>query len=133
VDKPNGLTHTRLANRKAFKEKYMKRLILTVTLLLVSNAYAEYVVLGVGNNSCDKYASRYEQKETKERVTHAVEKEWIQGVITGINMAKNGFLGEKTDPEGLTLWIYNYCQENPLESLSKATENLAAELIKSGK
>jgi hypothetical protein len=103
----------------------MKRLILTITILLISStaqAEADYLIKGA--KSCVSYVEHYQKNDFENTINYA----WTVGYLTGRNYADNGQRGKDRDYESIALWVYNYCQKNPLNDTAEAVEELAKEL-----
>ena len=60
----------------------------------------------------------------------AVNEAWFVGFLSGMAFESNKDLLKGTDNASITLWVTNYCQKNPLKSLSQAADELADELAK---
>jgi hypothetical protein len=56
---------------------------------------------------------------------------WITGYMSGVNInATPELLDGVSDPNGLFVYVDNYCKSNPLDDLDKATDSLVDELYK---
>lgn len=55
---------------------------------------------------------------------------WLVGFLSGIAFESNKDILDGADNPSIFLWVTNYCQANPLESLTKAGEALAVALMK---
>ena len=107
----------------------MNKLILIIALALVSTGAWGYTSQGAGTDGCGKYVA----EKQKNSITHYKEIAWVQGFITGGNSERerNGGdsqIAKEVGAESIALWLENYCQENPLRSLTEATEALVEEL-----
>lgn len=133
----------------------MKRLAITTAVLLMSgSAYSDfelkdpalmeeeelntpiaketrnYAVEGAGVKSCESYQADRKKKGSM----HYINLNWAKGFITGVNFIHaetkgNPQLGEGLDLDALTLWIDNYCRNNPQGSLTDASAALVNQLI----
>jgi hypothetical protein len=113
--------------------EYIVRLIIISVLLLggqppsiAADASGRFTILGHGNISCGSMVAAYE-KDDLGRVVHTT---WVSGYLTAIN--EKAHIGKDitngSDVEAWSMWIYNYCKSNPLDTLHKATTKLVDEL-----
>jgi len=79
-----------------------------------------------GSKSCGIYVKEYEEKD----INAAVNLMWLKGYISGHNYSDNKNLGSNLDSESMSLWVYIYCKENPLEHTPVAAAALITELEK---
>ena len=88
-----------------------------------------YAVLGRGTISCGSVIEAYDNKD---EVSRLVIEEWSNGYITGLNYAlsRTYDITGNIDVGGRSQWILKYCRNNPLKTLSNATEALAYEFKK---
>lgn len=89
-----------------------------------------YAVEGAGVKSCESYQA----DRKKNGSMHYINLNWAKGFITGVNFIHaetkgNPQLGEGLDLDALTLWIDNYCRNNPHASLTDASAALVNELM----
>lgn len=89
-----------------------------------------YAVEGAGVQGCVDY--RADRK--KNSSMHYININWAKGFITGVNYLRvqtieSSQLGAGLDLESLTLWLDNYCFENPRATLSDASAALVDELM----
>lgn len=94
-------------------------------------AIVDYTVEGAGAKDC----SVYEAESKKGSSMHYINLNWARGFISGVNYIHaetrgNSHLGKGLDLESLTLWIENYCHDNPGATLSDASAALVEELIR---
>jgi hypothetical protein len=100
---------------------------LTAAFVLAGPAHAgNYTVFGAGTESCGTLVKA-------DRMQRLLADAWISGFLTGINGVQGSNLGKDTDATGRNVWIENWCQANPLETLSSATSELAIELMQQKK
>ncbi|MFO1349127.1 MAG: hypothetical protein U1F12_11180 [Pseudomonadales bacterium] len=75
--------------------------------------------LGAGTKSCGAFVEDYQEDGWGKLINSA----WVGGYFTAIN--EHLYLGEnvanETDSAARNLLIYNYCKQNPLDSLQSAT------------
>ena len=83
-----------------------------------------FVVLGIGGNTCGKYLS--EEKPIK-----AYYDTWLTGYVTALNRKTPGSANilSKTDLARAMGWIANYCRENPTENFHDAAAHLVTFLL----
>ncbi|SKA94212.1 hypothetical protein SAMN02745130_03629 [Thiothrix eikelboomii] len=93
-------------------------LFILVIFFAVGNAQA---YTAKGGQSCGVYVDDFD-KDGWEKVANAG---WLAGVLTGYNIATNSDVGKGMDSQSVVLYVYNYCQRNPL----KSTVDAAVELI----
>ena len=96
----------------------------------IAKEIRNYAVEGAGNKSCKSYHA----DRKKNGSMHYINLNWAKGFITGVNFIHaetkgNPKLGEGLDLDALTLWIDNYCRNNPQDSLSDASATLANKLM----
>ena len=96
----------------------------------VAKEIRNYAVEGAGVKSCGSYQA----DRKKNGSMHYIDLNWAKGFITGVNFIHaetkgNPKLGEGLDLDALTLWIDNYCRNNPQASLSDASSALVNELM----
>jgi hypothetical protein len=89
-----------------------------------------YAVEGAGVQSC----ADYHAESKKNSSMHYIDINWAKGFITGVNYIRvqtmeSSPLGAGLDLDSLTLWIDNYCLENPRATLSDASAALVNELM----
>ena len=96
----------------------------------IAEEIRNYAVEGAGVKSCESYQADRKKKGSM----HYINLNWAKGFITGVNFIHaetkgNPQLGEGLDLDALTLWIDNYCSNNPQASLTDASAALVNELI----
>jgi hypothetical protein len=101
--------------------------ILLAGMLLAGEADAgSFRVWGEGVILCDTWISDRHSDLTM--VNH--EFSWVEGYITGLNSglpstsSNNGQVGEHIAAEGAKVWLDNYCQSHPLDTLAQAADKL---------
>ena len=111
----------------------MTRLIVVVSVLAyalvlgTSEGIAQRIY-GAGSVSCGDWLKYRDQKMLGEQYQAQA---WIDGLISGINLAKsNGpdLFASFPGKEGMYAWIDNYCRSKPLDKLVSAGMALAEEL-----
>ncbi len=108
--KPNGLL-SRLFGRPAVTG-------VLLAVILISGTALAYAGFGVGAESCG-------QVTNNEGVQKGM-RSWVGGYLTAYSLWVEEGSGPVTDGDvvGPWAWINNYCQENPLETLAEAAEQL---------
>lgn len=96
----------------------------------VSDMTGDYAVEGAGVKTCDVY--RIDRKSNSSM--HYINLNWAKGFISGVNYIHaetrgNTQLGTGLDQDALTLWLDNYCKDNPRKSLSDASAALVNTLM----
>ena len=112
-----------------------KSILLIAAAFVVAAVHAvseerNYVGFGLAQNSCELYVGAYDDTPAdRERLKDFVGgyftalNRWLTDTRIGVDIA-NG-MGIK----GLSLWVYNYCSEHPLQPIAFALEQLAYELL----
>lgn len=98
------------------------RLITFAFLFIGQLAYAanqndEYMIYG--NESCGKYLNAtYQEKIYFDG--------WLKGFLSAYNQYEHveANITYSTDFDSIDIWLYKYCQENPLDSHYQATQAL---------
>src|SRR5437016_2491205 len=82
-----------------------------------SDETGEYQVMGMGSRSCGWFVSAHDTDEWRFEIM-----QWILGYLTAFNViTPNTYsIQGNADTKGLELWISNYCQAHPLESIATA-------------
>ena len=87
---------------------------------------ADYMVLGVGNDSCGKRTEMHAV-----RGWDNAQDQWVMGYITAHNAvgtSKGNDIAAGTDFSGLRAWLNRWCSDNPLENIADAAAELVIEL-----
>jgi len=89
----------------------------------------KYAVEGAGSTSC----AQYRADRSGNDAMHFINLNWVKGFITGVNYIRmkeqeSAQIGAGLDLDALTLWIDNYCVQNPAASLVDAGAALVDEL-----
>lgn len=108
--------------------------IILIMLLLSAPAFAydsdgSFHIYSLGNSSCGEVVEEY-QKDSWGKLNNSI---WVGGYLTAINQHVNNGIGDiakGADPSARDLWIYNYCQDNPLDNLKDAAYSLYRALQK---
>mgnify|MGYP006271696003 CR=1 FL=1 len=110
----------------------MKRLLGVLSVVLFANqASAEYLSLFPGTITCAEYLNE-ENSRTEDNTRtwkHVSHLAWVLGFVSGINAAMNNDLGKDTQA-AFEYIVKQYCQDNPLDSLSQSADNLVLKLLK---
>ena len=90
-----------------------------------------YVGLGLGTNSCDKFISAFDQANKTQNLI-AINRyiSYTNGALTGINIALENtynILGG-TELTGALFFLEKYCRDNPLDDYGYALYELLVEL-----
>jgi hypothetical protein len=59
-----------------------------------------------------------------------VDVEWLHGFLSGIAVGSQLDILREPDASSLDLWVDNYCQQHPLDSIRDAGYELSSELTK---
>ena len=91
----------------------------------------DYTVEGAGVKNCVAYKT----DSKKHSSMHYINLNWAKGFISGVNYIHaetggNTHLGKDLDPDSLTAWIDDYCQDHPDATLSDASAALVTELTR---
>lgn len=95
-----------------------------IFVLCISNVQAAISIIGSGVASCGTYL-----KETEHRRFFI---SWVLGYLSGANSASAmpGDLLKGTDANAIEGAVTKYCQENPLQDIHDATDNIFFQLKK---
>lgn len=102
-------------------------LLVCAVLPLASSATAQigrrtdktkYTVFGAGTISCGRWARDKQENGS----AHTAELTWLLGFVSGAGYA--GMDLKKTDVDAMTLFMDNYCNAHPLETLSSGAASL---------
>lgn len=100
---------------------------LAITGLFSQTVLAGPTLLTLGAPSCGKWTVEA-KNESAIGLAHGF---WLTGYLSGASYgSQRDILKDKPDKEGLMLWIGNYCQKNPLASVTDAAQELIRELVK---
>ena len=104
---------------------------LIVVILAVGAPARAVHMVGIGNRSCGSWIQARRQNPEQ---AHLLES-WVGGYLSGANSiiapaTKRDVLSGGIDAEGLWAWIDNYCRAHPLDSVSEAADQLAADLVR---
>ena len=114
----------------------MKFVLAVLFLVLGScSAFSEYVIMGLGSNSCGKFADMYKKDPPAENWYFY----WTQGYMSAFNNVS--IAAEKPwrdlsamSVEAQAAHIRRYCDQHPLEKYIDAVHNLLGALpLKGGK
>lgn len=92
-----------------------------------------YNIYGVGTMSCGTWVSakaahdRVDDYSEEMTYTHIIG--WISGFVSGFGYVYSDGL-RKTDSDGMTEFVTQYCKSSPLDSVSDAASALVLELTK---
>lgn len=90
---------------------------------------APFTVYGPGNSSCGTWTAESMSAARNGRMSliRTLHVGWVLGFVSGAGFGGVSSLRE-TDAAAIEKWIDNYCQQNPLDTMSIATSNLVVEL-----
>jgi hypothetical protein len=96
----------------------------------VAEMEGDYATEGAGVKTCDVYRIDRKSKSSM----HYINLNWAKGFISGVNFIHaetrgNTQLGSGLDQDALTLWLDNYCNDNPGKTLSDASAALVNTLM----
>jgi hypothetical protein len=87
----------------------------------------QWLVLGVGNDSCASYVLALADNRPTSPVTRGSKTyyseanaytQWINGFVTAENVARKPGPGQiQVDVNGVALWVKHFCEANPSESI----------------
>jgi hypothetical protein len=107
--------------------KKLSVMIVLAAMLLAGEAGAGTIqVWGAGTVSCGTWAT----ERRRDSFLSIDEFTWVQGYVTGLNSglpstdSNYGQVGVQLDPDAAKVWLDNYCQAHPLESLARAADSL---------
>jgi hypothetical protein len=116
------------------------RLLIALLILFPAVAAAEErFVYGMGSDtSCGQYIAANEGRKLiswgkvqQNGITYVSENramfEWVRGVLTGVNLARDSQHQIQTDNAALDLWFRNWCTKNPTKMLMDAISILVDE------
>jgi hypothetical protein len=89
-----------------------------------SNGASSNRVATMGAVSCGKWV---ENRTMRFAISYEY---WLHGYLSGIAIGTNKNFLEGTDGDSLDLWMDDYCQKNPLNSIGNGGSALAMELMK---
>lgn len=87
----------------------------------------QWVISGIGGDSCASYVLALSESRPTAAIimegktfytTANAYTQWINGFITATNLTREPGQGQiQVDVNGIALWIKNYCEANPSESI----------------
>lgn len=106
----------------------MKRALILVVLAILIVDHAEaYTEGGVGRSSCGTWTTNLNRRD-RSQWEHLLDQSWVLGFLSGAGYAG----GRSIDPlygmdgYGVEAWISNWCQNHPIERISRAAEAFIA-------
>ena len=116
----------------------MKKLLLATAMLFIfTSELSAYTLLGEGNQSCGQYvldtekaSAPFDENDVFSFLPSQTNGAWVQGFISGYNMATSKDVGKGIDTPAIDLWLLNYCKANPLKYIDEAATALITELDK---
>jgi hypothetical protein len=94
--------------------------------LAISLAVATY---SPGDQSCGRWIEIHRAKPDIEFISQET---WLNGYLTAFNAYVRGSGGDilgKSDRQGASAWMSQYCQNHPLETIQQAADGLIAALL----
>jgi hypothetical protein len=127
----------------------MQSLILGLLLLMAGVAHAEpgeTFVIGSGHDSCGMFIAaigndkpgRYRETNRATGVfvsENRAYQEWLEGFVSGFNAAQVAHRGKleqqvtKIDLAGMDLWVRNWCNKHPTETVFHGAETFIIEML----
>ena len=82
---------------------------------------------GYGNDSCGTWINEHKVQSEKSRYQEV----WVLGFISGSGVIIQAFhkTQRMTDADAAFAYIDKYCNENPLEKISTASQDLVSKLL----
>ena len=107
----------------------MKYCLCVAFILLIASPFhaSSAEIWGAGARSCGEWI------ENRKKNNDIIYMSWIQGFISSYNLYvytrknPNGILGN-ADHNAIAVWMDNYCQSNPLNTLGVGTVDLIDDL-----
>ena len=103
-------------------------LVIISCLLIQPNQAADdtgqYLVMGLGNSSCDAFLS-------EDALGAAYYMSWLAGYLTTYNQLQKdtySIIGESKDVQQIESWLRDYCTVNGAETFESAARNLLRNL-----
>ena len=107
----------------------MRKLICIALAVISVSAFANGPILGAGATTCGKWV------EGRKAGTYHLQLNWVLGFISSYNHYVDAYLGKgkngvfgTADHNSVAVWMDNYCQKNPLESVYSGSVGLTEEL-----
>jgi hypothetical protein len=103
--------------------------LLMVLCVGVAHADVPYEIYGAGTESCGTYVTEPHGSGAK-----LLDVQWVLGYISPIGLwqsLENHKLAD-TDANAMEVWVNNYCQAHPLDTLQGAVDALGLALTKRG-
>lgn len=103
-----------------------------ILILIISTSASaiepnQWVITGIGGDSCASYVLALSENQPTAAITMEGKTfyttanaytQWINGFITAMNVTgKPGQNQIQVDVNGIALWVKNYCETNPSESI----------------
>lgn len=94
--------------------------LLLAAILASAPAPEAATSIGIGNFSCGRWIEDHKHTD----VQSTAEDVWLEGFVTGADFFHANNPGGKTDREAIRVWVSEYCQAHPLDSVAWAARNL---------
>lgn len=102
---------------------------ITAILLFSIVTSTSHAVMLKGVRSCGSWVA--EKPAGRDRsITRLTTDAWFGGFISGLAASSSTDFLKDVDAVSIEIWVDNYCQANPLNSLADAGTELALELMK---
>ncbi len=111
----------------AIRAGFLAALSMVTTASPIWAADGDRMVYGAGMVTCAEWQ---QYRSTNNRPATLQLEAWVDGFLSGYNMASEGrdVIAPKPESVAYYAWIDNYCQRNPLEKVVKAVFELKNEL-----
>ena len=98
--------------------RFVKGYLVALILLVVTPAYAgEYLLKGAGAHPCSHFLDT-----SSDPVLRSQWKQWLNGFISGANLANSLSKGDGIDESAFVYEVKNYCEKNPMKDVGDAAE-----------
>ncbi|MGA7749616.1 MAG: hypothetical protein WCA63_05665 [Gallionella sp.] len=102
----------------------MRKAILMLFMFAIGYSTNSNAVMLKGAIPCGEWVS------TRSTLNAMIYDYWLIGYLSGVADSKNKNFLQGTDTASFELWMDNYCQKNPLDTIGDGGHELANELIK---
>jgi hypothetical protein len=98
-------------------------LLLALAALLASGEARAYTALGAGSGRCEHWTRAHKEKKGE-----LVLDEWLLGVVTGYNIARDATLGKGATNASLIEFVDRWCAQHPDDGMPQAATKLLEDL-----
>ena len=102
----------------------MKSLVIALLVSAVPMVAIGSSIRGPGASNCGTWV---EDRKTKGRASSYTEF-WILGYLSRAGFDHPGDMIKDVDPDGMFVWVDNYCSAHPLDPIVQAVDQLEVEL-----